>query len=99
MLEHLLADDVPAGQTIVRRDQQSVALLALCPRLLGQRLQQLLHRHGAVNRPIYAMKLANFINTRLTYIAKLSDWNLINFSFVLLWLVLIVYNFIKYSSS
>lgn len=73
MLEHLLADDVPAGQTIVRRNQQSVALLALCPRLLGQRLQQLLHRHGAVNRPIYAMKLANFINTRLTYVAKLSD--------------------------
>lgn len=73
MLEHLLVDDVPAGQTVVCSDQQSVALLTLCPRLLGQRLQQLLHCHGAGNRPIYAMKLVNFINTRLTYIAKLSD--------------------------
>lgn len=58
MLEHLLADDVPAGQTIVCRDQQSVALLTLRPRLLGQRLQQLFHRHGAANRWINAMKLA-----------------------------------------
>lgn len=55
MLEHLLVDDIPAGQTVVGGDQQSVALLTLRPRLLGQRLQQLLHRHGAVNRFTDAM--------------------------------------------
>lgn len=83
MLEHLLVDDVPAGQTIVRRDQQSVAFLTLCPRLLGQRLQQLLHCHGAVNRQTNAMKLANLIKKKLPYrltnTEKLSEWISINF--------------------
>ena len=45
---NLLVDDVPARHAVERRDQLSVALLTLSPCLLGQRLQQFLHCHGAV---------------------------------------------------